>query len=321
MFGKKKNTDVNITTSIPSQGGNAYKNMMTETSLTYIADSIKNCQKKLVDNEVDSLTELKEISDTFGDVMANNERLKDEIYNFNEVFAGVNESTAKFDDVRADIESSVRKAQDKVDELKVTSGEVRDSFDEMQSSFAGFKESVDEISAYMKQIVGIASQTNLLALNASIEAARAGEAGKGFAVVAEEVRKLADEIKVLIDQVNTSISNVGSESERMTASIGQSVGSLDRSLVSVDETYATFDDIIASAARSGDVQQEIAESAAEAGKQIENIESEFDSVNNTCDRLIVQLGRVNDLGTTKSGIFENIDNLVSQIEPIVSEKL
>ena len=178
---------------------------------------------------------------------------------------------------------------------------------------------MDEIAGYMKQIVGIASQTNLLALNASIEATRAGEAGRGFAVVAEEVRKLADEIKVLIDQVNTSISNVGEESDKLTASMRASVESLDKSLENVDETYATFDEIISSAAKSGDVQDEIVRTAGEAGERIDALEKRFDIINDDCDRLLGQIGKVNDLGTTKSGIFENIDNLVSQIDPLVSE--
>ena len=44
-------------------------------ALSYIADSIKDCQKSLVSNELDSLTELKDITDTFGEVMKGNEEL------------------------------------------------------------------------------------------------------------------------------------------------------------------------------------------------------------------------------------------------------
>lgn len=291
-----------------------------KAALNYIADSLKSCQKDLVDNEVRSLTELKEISDTFSDVMEGNEALKNDIYEFGEVFSRVSETTSKFDEVRDDIEKSVRAAQDKVGELKQSSVDVRDTFNEMEKGFESFKGSVDEIAGYMKQIVGIATQTNLLALNASIEAARAGEAGKGFAVVAEEVRKLADEIRGLIDQVNASIDNVGAQSDHMTESMQASVESLDRSLENVDETYSTFDEIITSASKSGDVQEEIVGAANEAADKIGALENRFDQINDNCDMLRGQIGRVNALGTTKSGIFEKIDNLVSQITPIVSDK-
>ena len=319
MFGLNKK-DKNITAPLAKDAEKAMGAPDQKAALTYIADSIKTCQKELVDNEVKSLTELKEISDTFANVMQGNEALKNDIYEFGDVFNKVSETTSRFDEVRDDIEKSVRVAQDKVGELKQSSMDVRNTFNEMEKGFETFKSSVDEIAGYMKQIVGIASQTNLLALNASIEAARAGEAGRGFAVVAEEVRKLADEIKVLIDQVNASIDNVGAQSDNMTGSMRASVESLDKSLENVDETYSTFDEIISSASRSGEVQEEIVSAADEAADKIDALEKRFDIINNNCDTLLGQIGRVNDLGTTKSGIFENIDNLVSQISPIVSEK-
>ena len=61
MFGFRKKEDENINTAVPSQNtGNGNKD-----ALIYIADSIKACQKNLVANEVNSLTELKDISEAF----------------------------------------------------------------------------------------------------------------------------------------------------------------------------------------------------------------------------------------------------------------
>ena len=68
------------------------------------------------------------------------------------------------------------------------------------------------------------------------------------------------------------------------------------------------------------MKEEIVSAAGEAGEKINALEKRFDQINDNCDKLLGQIGRVNDLGTTKSGIFENIDNLVSQISPIVSER-
>jgi len=315
MFGRNKERENDI-----QKAAQKPENMDTEMrqAAAYIADSIKACQKELVKNEVESLTELANISDTFGNIITGNEKLKDELSGFDQIFAGVTESTEKFDEVRNDIERSVRGAQDKVDVLKESSGQVRESFNEMEAVFDTFKKSVDEIAGYMTKIVGIASQTNLLALNASIEAARAGEAGRGFAVVAEEVRKLADEIKILTAQVNQSIDNAGKESEQLTLSMHSSIESIDRSMANVDEAYATFDDIISSANRTEAVQREIKDSTSAAGEQIIGIESRVDDINGECGNLREQLSRVNDLGTAKSGLFEDIDNLVSQVRPIVS---
>ncbi len=319
MFGfmkKEENETLPEAQVLPAVG----RDKSFKGALTFIAESIKGCHQKLVKNEVDSLTQLKEISDRFNRVIEENLELKREIDSFNEVFANVGETTAKFSEVKADIEESVRESQEKVRELKESSNDAKDSFQALEESFSTFKGSVDEIAGYMQKIVGIANQTNLLALNASIEAARAGEAGKGFAVVAEEVRKLADEIKILIAQVNSSIANVEEESESMTAGMHASVESLDKSLENVDQTYATFDKIIESAGESDTVQEEISQATADASEHINQIEDRFDGIHGDCEWVLERLGRVNDLGTTKSGIFENIDNLISQIPPIVSEE-
>ena len=315
MFGKKNEQEA---VAVQAKPDNSFEER--SRSLVYIANSIKDCQKKLVENEVKSLTEIHDMGEAVNDVMESNIQLRDEMTNFNEMFEAVNQSASKFEDVKQNILSSVHNAQDKVEELKTSSNEVRSSFDEMSRGFESFKESVDQISDYMKKIISIASQTNLLALNASIEAARAGAAGKGFAVVATEVRELADEIKTMIDQVNASIANAGEESEKLSASMENSIAAMDKSLQEVEATHATFDEIIESTNGANAVQQEIADTADIASDELKKIGSKFDDVNRKFDDLAVQLDKVNSMGTTKSSVFENIDNLVSQIEPIVKEK-
>ena len=102
MFGLNKK-DKNITAPLANDAEKAMGAPDQKAALTYIADSIKTCQKELVDNEVKSLTELKEISDTFANVMQGNEALKNDIYEFGDVFNKVSETTSRFDEVRDDI--------------------------------------------------------------------------------------------------------------------------------------------------------------------------------------------------------------------------
>ena len=289
-------------------------------SLIYIADSIESFQKELVQNELNSLTEIHDMGEAVESVIESNAQLREQMDAFNEMFDAVNNSASKFEDVKVNILNSVETAQNKVEELKSSSNEVRESFDEMAQGFENFKSAVDQISDYMKKIIGIATQTNLLALNASIEAARAGAAGKGFAVVATEVRELADEIKVMISQVNASIDAAGQESEKLSVSMENSINAMDRSLKEVDETKDTFKDIIESANGANAVQKEIADTADTASDELGRIGNSFTDINNKYDALVEQLDRVNALGTTKSSVFEHIENLVSQIPPIVKEK-
>ena len=315
MFKKKSEEPVNQQIQAPASTD---KEKME--SLVYIADSIRAFQKELVQNELNSLTEIHDMGVAVNTVMESNAQLREQMDAFNEMFEGVNASASKFEDVKVNILKSVENAQNKVEELKTSSNEVRASFDEMTQGFENFKSAVDQISDYMKKIIGIATQTNLLALNASIEAARAGAAGKGFAVVATEVRELADEIKVMISQVNASIDAAGQESEKLSASMEHSIAAMDRSLQEVDETKETFAEIIESANGANAVQEEISDTANTASDELIKIGNSFSDINAKYDDLVNQLDRVNALGTTKSSVFEHIDNLVSQIPPIVKDK-
>ena len=65
------------------------------------------------------------------------------------------------------------------------------------------------------------------------------------------------------------------------------------------------------------MQREISDAAETAASELKKLESSFDSLNNEYDTLLRKLDRVNDLGTTKSGIFETMDNLLSQVSPMI----
>jgi hypothetical protein len=67
------------------------------------------------------------------------------------------------------------------------------------------------------------------------------------------------------------------------------------------------------------VQQEISDTADTASDELIKIGNSFSDINAKYDDLVNQLERVNSLGTTKSSVFEHIDNLVSQIPPIVKD--
>ncbi len=288
-------------------------------AIKYATAAVQEYQKLLVKNEVDSLTAIHEVENTFTQIMERDDNTREELKNFEKVFEDMIISSEKFDDVRNDILKSVVSVQDTVGNLRDISNEVKDDFANMQREFESFKSSVSEITDYMKQIVGIADQTNLLALNASIEAARAGDAGRGFAVVAEEVRSLADEIHILIGHVNKSLNDVTDGSTVLSERMEISFGSLDKSLEGVENTYRAFDEIINSANRTDDVQKEISDAAEAAGTELKNLESGLDAVSGDYGRLLTQLGQVNALSTTKSGVFENMDNILTQISPMLKE--
>lgn len=285
--------------------------------LVHVARSLEEYRKQLVSKEVASLQELSDVQTAFEQVLQDDSQMKERLENFRGRFVEVGEISGQFAGVKQDIEASVEQAQCQVGGLKESSGQVQEHFTVMQNTFADFQNSVQNIKDCMGKIIAIANQTNMLALNASIEAARAGEQGKGFAVVAEEVKKLANEIKDLVNTVDISIGDVENGTEKLNESIQLSTDALEKSIEEVDATYSVFDRITEAADGAREVQDRISQAIAASQKELEEVTQSFQQTEQQYQSVMDHISRANDLGTTKSTMFGDMANMLTQVEPVV----
>ncbi|MGN1148875.1 MAG: methyl-accepting chemotaxis protein [Lachnospiraceae bacterium] len=301
------------------QDDNKAAEQMNLYPIVHVTKSLKDYQKQLVQKEVSSLQELREVQLAFDEVLEENTVLREKLTSFHGRFEAVGEISGQFGEVKRNIAGSVEQAQQQVSSLKTGSRQVQDYFEEMQSTFTDFQTSVQKIKECMGKIISIANQTNMLALNASIEAARAGEQGKGFAVVAEEVKNLANEIKGLVSTVEGSIHDVEQGTDKLNSNIATSRDALGKSVENVDMTYEMFDKITEAAGGAENVQNQIGEAISASQKELEDVSRYFGETEDQYQKVLNHIDRANELGTTKSSMFEDMDNMLSQIVPMIEE--
>lgn len=287
--------------------------------ILHVAGSLKEYQKELARKEVESLSELSMVGTSFSEVLGETDQFQSQLENFGQSFSKINDAAGQFAQVREDITQTVSQAQGMVEELKDSSMQVQESYSAMEGTFEQLQTAVKEIQHCMGRISSIADETNILAINASIEAARAGEQGKGFAIVAEKVRELAREIKELTDDVDTGVNAVELGAMHLNESIQVSQQTLGQGFGIVNSTSESFSQITTAAEGAASVQAEISSVIADSQRALEVICRFFDGIKLRYQEVVKHIEKTNNLGTMKSAMFEDVDNMLSQIDPIIRD--
>ena len=285
----------------------------------YVTDHLKDYKVELVNKEVESLSELSQVEHSFDSVLEKADHFQNQLQNFGQSFSDINQTAGHFAQVRGTITQTVSEAEVRVEDLKQISMQIQQNFAGMEQTFGQLQASIKGIQKCMERIVSIADQTNILAINASIEAARAGEAGKGFAVVASEVKELADEIKDLANEVDQGVQEVEAGAGQLNESITISGEALGEGSNLVNSTCDSFQEITAAAEGATTVQTDISNVIASSQTELQEVCSFFDDIRLQYQEVVKHIERASALGTTKSAMFEDIDNRLSQIPPMLQD--
>lgn len=285
----------------------------------HIMGSLKDYQQEMVKKEVDSLWELDQVGAAFAGVLEGGEQFQAQLGDLDSSFANVIETAEQFSQVRGEIGQAVAGARGQMEALGQTSAKVQQAFETMADTFSQLEQSIRGIQQSLSKIVAIVDQTNLLAINASIEAARAGAAGRSFAVVAAQVKTLAGEMRDLAGEVNGGVSEVERRANELSESITASQQTLGQGVSIVNETEGSFERITEAAEGAVTVQTGIVGVIGQSQQELQLLRQFFGQIEEQYQEVVRHINSVKRLGTTKSAMFEDVDNMLSQIAPIIKE--
>ena len=86
-----------------------------------------------------------------------------------------------------------------------------------------------------------------------------------------------------------------------------------------DAAYGVFEQIIQAADGAGQVQEEIGEVTHSSEKKLSEVKDCFDNQEQQLQQVLAHIEHANDLGTTKSSMFEDMNNLVAQLSPMAKD--
>ena len=138
-------------------------------------------------------------------------------------------------------------------------------------------------------------------------------------MVATQVKQLAEEIKSLSAEVNSGVNDVEARAGELNHSILTSQETLGQGVGIVSQTGESFQRITTAAEGAVSVQTEISGVILSSQQELQSIRQFFEGIMDKYQEVVKHIDRASRLGTTKSAMFEDMDNMISQLPPLVRD--
>lgn len=314
MFKKK-----NISHAVPLETESGVALQESLYPISYMSKCLKDTRKSLMQEDQNTGNQISEIQDSFDTILEQSDRIIDSMDTIKDKFNNIVSVSSQIEGSVNDVLDATSQANDNVDSLQESSANVIKDFERVIQVLGNFQKSFDEIQETMSGIIGIANQTNMLSLNASIEAARAGEHGLGFAVVATEVNALSSEIKKLVDTVNSNMALLKKDASDLNTSMEAANKMLYHEQEQVAQTNILFNNIKDSVKGVREVQEAIAGYVDDCNQAADLIQEDVSSAKDNYVQVSDSINRLSLDITKKNVIYEDMANILEQVEPIVED--
>ncbi len=107
--------------------------------------------------------------------------------------------------------------------------------------------------------------------------------------------------------------------DKLNDTIQYSKEALSESIENVDVTHDMFEKIIVAAGGADAVHESITQAVDSSQRELDNLSLGFEQMKGRYRKVLEHIEWASELGTTKSAMFEDVDNMLSQVVPIMEE--
>ena len=124
---------------------------------------------------------------------------------------------------------------------------------------------------------------------------------------------------MLANEVDTGVCDVENSASQLSGSIQASQQTLGQEAAIVSRTDESFQKITSAAEGAVAVQSEISGVIGASQQELQVIRQFFDQIKEQYQEVLKHIESASRLGTTKSAMFEDMDNMIAQIPPMVRD--
>ena len=283
----------------------------------HVADSLQEYRRELVQGETAALRELSRASGAFREVHEEQERLQQGLREFDRIFLELRQMAIELAAVREEVSLSVAQAQREMELLRGGAQRLEDCLVQLRSGSGALERSAGQTGRDAGALAGAARRAGELAVETALRGARSEE--EGFAQGLAELERLTEETADLSGALGQGLEDTAREGEALREDVGAAAGVLAESLRRTEQARRVMEKLTRTADRVASAQSELIGIVRRSEASYQALCGFAKKLRTRSQEAARHVDRAGHLGTMRGAVFEDMDNMIAQLAPLVSE--
>ena len=285
--------------------------------MLHMADSLQEYHRELVQGEAAALRELHKAAGAYREVQGEQERLQQGLREFDRIFLELRQTAIELAAVREEIFQAVAQARREMELLGSGARGLEDCLAQLQGGSGALEQAAGQAGRDAGALAGAAQRAGALAVETALRGARSEE--EGFAQGLAELERLSEETLTLSGALGLGLEDTAREGALLRDGVGGAARALAESVRRAEQARRAMEKLTRTADRIASAQSELIGIVRRSEASYQSLCGFAKRLRSRSQEAARHVDRAGRLGTLQGAVFEDMDNLLSQLAPLVSE--